>query len=149
MEQSNNIDQGSLENSTGFEVFYQNLNKQGQKFEYLISPSNQYYAYLSKVDQDYSTKLYDIYFELFTKEWGDNVLMNGGVDVKITSPVPPISAFHMRDKIESEIMLMLGLKSVDNLAEGSWYLIHLEKGSSGTLTGDFYNPDIDHIPYTK
>tara|TARA_R110002167_G_scaffold281830_1_gene487111 strand:+ start:2794 stop:3228 length:435 start_codon:yes stop_codon:yes gene_type:complete len=136
-------------NSSGFNGFYENLAKQGKQFEVLISSSNQYFAYLSKVEQNYKTKLYDIYFELFTKEWGDNTLMSGSIDVQMSSPVPPVSAFHMRNKKASDLLAILGLKSQDNLAEGSWYLIELIRGSTGTLDGDFYNPDIDHLPYIK
>ena len=136
-------------NPPGFNGLYENLAKQGNQFDDLISPTNQYYAYLSKVDQISQTKKYDIYFELWTKEWLDNVSRSGDIDVEIAFPPGPVSAFHMRDQDESELLSILGLKNVNNLAEGSWYLIELEKGPTGSLVGDFYNPDIDHIPYTE
>ncbi|MBI3260555.1 MAG: hypothetical protein HYZ54_13940 [Ignavibacteriae bacterium] len=122
--------------------FFGNLSNQGDSFNGLISKSNQYYAFLSKVDQVDSSN-YDLYFELMTKEWGDNVMFAGSVQVSKMPPEIPTASYSMVGQDGSKILSTLGLKSFDDLAEGSWYLIQLEKGETGPLIGNLYNPDID------
>jgi hypothetical protein len=119
---------------------------QGLQFASPISPSNQYYAFLSKADLDETTQLYDVFFELISKEWMDNAVLSAAVDIIAPAPSSPALAYHIPAVEETSIVQALGLKSIDFLAEGSWYLLKLKSGSSGVY-GDLYDPAIDAIKW--
>ena len=129
--------------------FFDNLGKQGDQFNALLSKSNQYYAFLSKVDLiNEKTKKYDVFFELINREWADNALFSSTASInKLPTKIPAV-AYHLPEVDETELLKILNLKSTDYLAEGSWYLIQLEKGATGPLVGDLYDPDID-MPHSS
>lgn len=125
---------------------FNNISEQGSTFNVPISPDGWYYAFLSSVDQDWNTKKYVVLFEVIPKNWADNVIINGTAEIRSTAPISPASCYFLNQVDGSTLLKMLGLTSEDDLAEGSWYLIQLEKSATGELLGDLYNPDIDMQP---
>jgi len=123
---------------------FQNIGKQGDMYSNPLSPSNQYYGFLSSCDQDEATLLYYPMFEVVPMEWMNNVYLKNPT-VSSDPPVAPASCYQIADIAESTLLQALGLKSEDQLAEGSWYFLRLEKGT-GTVSGDLYDPDIDMQP---
>ena len=128
---------------------FNNISEQGSAFNIPISPSGWYYAFLSSVEQDWESQKYVVLFEVVPQEWVDNAIMNGDALISALAPVSPASCYFLNQVDGTTLMNMLGLKSEDDLAEGSWYLIQLEKATSGPLLGDLYNPDIDMEPESK
>lgn len=128
-----------------FDGLFSNLSDQGNVFNGPISPSNRYYAFLSKVDLDETTQLYDVFFELMPKEWADNAFFAGEVNIKAQAPTPPATCYHFPRVPGNEIAARLGLKSPDDMAEGSWYEILIEKKTSeeDNVVGFFYDPSLD------
>ena len=125
-----------------------NLGKQGDTFNKPLSDSNQYYGFLSKADQDWETGLWDVLFEVLPAEWAANALARSGDDVNIIAPIGPASLYHLPAVDQNALLQILGLKTTDDLAEGSWYLLQLEKQDKGTVNGMLYDPDIDMEPNT-
>jgi hypothetical protein len=128
-----------------------NVSAQGKQFDKNpFSQSNQYYAFLAKVEEDESTtpKTYDVLFEVVPQEWMENVILSAATSIKLLAPLAPGSLYHVRDVDETTILNALGLKTTDDLAEGSWYLLTLTKKSESDVgvTGDLYDPDIDMEP---
>ena len=129
-------------NSTWFEVF-QNVREQGTLYEEALSSSNWYLGFLSKADLDPDFKVYDILFEVVPLEWAAMAF-----DVSKASVWPeeiPASLFHMPEVNADLLITMLKVKTDDNVAEGSWYILRLEK-KDDALMGDLYDPDIDMLP---
>lgn len=128
--------------------FFDNLGDQGNAFNKAISASNRYYAFLSKVDGDKFTDIYDVFFELMPKEWADNAFFAGYIDIRAQAPTPPASCYHLTAVSGTEIAAMLGLQKAEDMMEGSWYEVELEKSSSETdrLVGYFYDPALDTDP---
>jgi hypothetical protein len=124
--------------------FFANVGKQGDVYNNPLSPSDLYWAFLSSCEQDEDTGLYYPMFEVVPSEWMNNVYLNPPL---VSSPPPPAPALCFQiDGIQTGALLTaLGLKSEDNLAEGSWYVLKLIKGA-GPVTGNLYNPDIDSQP---
>lgn len=120
-----------------------NVGSQGGKFNTPLSPSNTYLAFLSKADLDDVANVYDILFELVPVEWAANVLAVSAGDTEYPAPLSPATLYAMQNVDPPTLLAMLGLESDDDLAEGSWYFLQLEPGSTGKLTGDLYDPDID------
>jgi hypothetical protein len=120
-----------------------NVGGQGNQFDGPISPSNTYLGFLSKADLDDVANVYDVLFELVPIEWAVNVLVVSSSDAEYPAPPSPATLYHMTNVDPTALLDMLGLKSADDLAEGSWYFLQLEQGSTGKLTGDLYDPDID------
>lgn len=127
---------------------FSNLGGQGDAFNNLISPTNRYYAFLSKVDLDTRTGMYDVFFELMPKEWADNAFFAGIVDIKAQAPTPPASNYHIPGVSGTEMAQMLGLQKPDDMAEGSWYEIMIEKSTSedDRIVGYFYDPALETDP---
>jgi hypothetical protein len=130
--------------SPSWNSLFQNVGKQGDVLDNPLSPSNQYYGFLSSCDQDEETQLYYAMFEVVPVEWAHNVYLKDPT-VSTSPPIAPASCYQIADISGTTLLNALGLKSEDYLAEGSWYLLRLEKGT-GTVTGDLYNPDIDMQP---
>lgn len=131
---------------------FTNTGQQANQYNGPLSPSNFYYAYLSKVDLDESTNTSDVFFEMISKEWMDVAILSGSVNPVTTPPTTPAVAFHIPfcgvdnngGYSQDLIMSCLGLKSADNLAEGSWYLLQLNNNpGTGAVIGLLYDPDID------
>jgi len=125
---------------------FQNVGAQGAAFDKSsLSPNGQYYAFLSKVDLiDLDAKTYDVFFELVRADWMQNAVLSGSASASAPAPTSPAVLYHVPSVAEGDILKALGLKSTDDLAEGSWYLIALTKGK-GAITGDLYDPDIDKV----
>jgi hypothetical protein len=126
------------------------INIQGQPFgDNPISESGNYYGFLSKVDLDQETNLYDVLFEVVSKEWMDNALMSRPVSIPSLLPPSPALLYHIRGVPEATILKTLGLTTADDMAEGSWYLLGLSKSppklAEGDVAGDLYDPDLDTI----
>lgn len=133
----------ALEPSSSWRGLFRNVGAQGDAFEQSsLSPNGQYYAFLSKVDLDATTETYDVFFELVRADWMENAVLSGSTSVSAPAPSSPAVLYHVPSVAEKDILSALGLKSADDLAEGSWYLITLTKGT-GTITGNLYDPDID------
>jgi hypothetical protein len=145
--------------SSSWQGLFGNVGAQGSQFDRPLSPSGQYYAFLSKADpaggtygpptpppeSSYDTA-YDVLFELVSKEWMDNVVFSPPIDVRQTAPTPPALLYHVWNVPTDAILKALGLSTTDDLAEGSWYLISLTEGDKGAVVGDLYDPDIDWLP---
>jgi hypothetical protein len=127
--------------SSDWQQLFSSVGKQGTTEP--LSASNQYYAFLSKADLDASKNTYDILFEVVPKEWADAAIFASPIDVRAPAPAAPASLFHIRGADPNDVVTMLGVKSTDYVAEGSWYLLTLTQGATGALTGDLYDPDID------
>jgi hypothetical protein len=129
-----------------YTALFSNVGAQGKALDAPLSKSDQYYAYLSKVEQNASTELYDVLFEVIPYEWAENALFARTQDVPIMAPTSPASLYHITAVDQGTILGALGLRSADYLAEGSWYLLTLVKGEDGkSVTGDLYDPDIDKL----
>ncbi|MBV9762800.1 MAG: hypothetical protein JO340_19735 [Acidobacteriaceae bacterium] len=134
--------------SSGWDTLFKNVGAQGAKFDRdPLSPTGQYYGFLSSVEFDQTTKTYDVLFELVQKEWNDNAVIDPDTEIRAPAPFAPALLYHIRDIAEEPLLEALGLATPDNLAEGSWYLLTLQKGKD-TVTGDLYDPDIDLLPST-
>lgn len=121
--------------------------KQGDLIPVPLSPTNQYYAFLSKLDLDVSTNLYDIFFEVLSKEWTDNAILSASVDFIAPSSFLPALAYHIPTVAESDLVALLGLETIDDAAEGSYYLLTLSPDiNKSDVVGSLYDPDIDAIP---
>lgn len=120
---------------------FQNVGGQGSQFNGPISKSGRYYAFLSKADLDETTGTFDVFFELLPFEWAENAILSG-LDVDLPPPLSPEIVYHVPSADPSALLSMLGLKTADNLAEGSWYLLQLAPGTGG-ISGDLYDPNID------
>ena len=122
-----------------------NLAGQGRPFDNPFSPTNQYFAFLSKADLDVTTGLFDVLFEVLPAEWVELVVLlaTNRVDAKL--PESPASLFHIIGVQPEAILQALGLDNPDNLAEASWYLLTLTPKQNGgdVVNGDLYDPDID------
>ena len=96
-------------------------------------------------------------FELVSQEWMDSAV--NARPISIDRPMPPAPAllYALHDVDETTLLKALGLKTADDLAEGSWYLINLspskskaerqqlELGEGTGISGDLFDPDIDSI----
>ena len=119
---------------------FQNTSEQGSQYDSPLSESNEYLAFLSKEDFDPDESTYDILFEVVPFQWAVKVL---AVSRSVFWPNSvPASLFHMHGVNKDALIEMLRIGTADNLAEGSWYVLRLEKGSDG-LRGTLYDPDID------
>jgi hypothetical protein len=119
-------------------------NAGGQGTTNPISPSNQYYGFLSKADLNPTSNTYDILFEVIPKEWADAAILASPIDVRAPAPPSPASLYHIRDADPTAVVTVLGVKNTDYVAEGSWYLLTLTPGAlQKAVTGDLYDPDID------
>lgn len=128
---------------------FSNLKGQGNAFNQLISPSNRYYAFLSKADLvDERTNTYDILFELMPKEWAENAFFAGKIDIQATAPTPPATCYHVPFVSWAEIAQMLHLKDPNELIEGSWYEVQLAKSTSeeDTVVGYLYDYTLETDP---
>jgi hypothetical protein len=127
---------------------FSNLGGQGNAFNNLISPSNRYYAFLSKVDGDKYTDVYDVFFELMPKEWADNAFFAGQIDIRAQAPTPPASCYHIPRVSGTEMARILGLQKAEDMMEGSWYEIMIEKSISDDdiAVGYLYDPALDFDP---
>lgn len=135
-----------------------NVGAQGNRFDAPISPSGQYYAFLSKADPAGGTygegsepldDAYDVLFELISKEWMDNAVFSSPIEVRKPAPTPPALLYHIGNVPTAAILKALGLTTTDDLAEGSWYLVSLNQGDKGAVVGDLYDPDIDMRPGSR
>lgn len=131
---------------------FNNTSQQANQFNGPLSPGNFYYAFLSKVDLDESTSTSDVFFELVLKEWMDAAILSGSVDTMAPPPTSPALCFHIPycgvdnkgGYNQSVILSLLGLKTANNLAEGSWYLIKLSNTPGpNAVIGVLYDPDLD------
>jgi hypothetical protein len=116
---------------------------QGSSFEGPLSPSNTYYAFLSKVDLDATTNLYDVMFEVVAAEWMRNALLSSTVSFEAPPPCSPALIYHIAQIDATTLVSTLDVKSIDFVAEGSWYLLTLLSATDGI--GDLYDPDIDMV----
>jgi len=126
--------------------FFSNVSRQGTIFDSPIADNGRYYAFLSKADYDESTDTWSVMFEVQPAKWVINVFEAGSVQINYMAPVGPASIFHLTSVLTNPLLEKLGLSSTDDLAEGTWYAIAIEKQDSGPLNGIFYNPDIDTNP---
>ncbi|HYI10880.1 MAG TPA: hypothetical protein VEK57_17605 [Thermoanaerobaculia bacterium] len=117
------------------------VSEQGSQFEGPLSPSNQYYAFLSKVDLDDTTQLYDVMFEVVAQEWAQNALFSSAVFLSAPPPVSPALIYHIPGIDQNTLVNTLGVTSIDFVAEGSWYLLTFEQAPGGN--NSLYHPDID------
>lgn len=124
---------------------------QGAQFSGRPGQSDEYYGFLSKVDLDTSEAqpVWDILLEVVNKQWLDNVLSQ---PLDVAAPLPPLPAllFHAPRLSQDVLLETLGVKDVNSVAEGSWYLVTLTKSSGLTedpsrFTGDLFDPDIDQV----
>ena len=76
----------------------------------------------------------------------ENVIFSRSVSISARTPTVPALLYHIRAADENALLKALGLTSTDYLAEGSWYQLKLSRGSTGPVTGDLYDPDIDTVP---
>lgn len=131
---------------------FTNTGQQANQFNGPLSPSNFYYACLSKVDLDESTGTTDLFFELVLKEWMEAAILSSSVTTMAPPPTSPALCFHIPycgvdnqgGYSQATILSLLGLKTADNLAEGSWYLLELNSTpGTGAVIGVLYDPDLD------
>jgi hypothetical protein len=123
-----------------------NVGKQGDNFVHPISKTGDYYGFLSKADFNEDTQRWAVMFEMQPVEWLLNVFQFGSVVVNIPVPVGPASIYSPMEVETIPLLQVLGIKNTDQLAEGSWYRMHLEKTDQGAVNGRFYNPEIDTHP---
>lgn len=132
---------------------FQGVAAQGQAFaDDPLADDGVYYGFLSKVDLDDATTTYDVLFEVVNKAWMDNAVFSRQLSVPRTLPKAPALLYHLPAVPAAELLQVLGLKTTDDLAEGSWYQITLSKSQrqnltagDGALVGDLFDPDIDSI----
>ncbi len=128
----------------GWTGAFTNVSGQGAIFDDPMSEGGQYYAFLSKVDLDAVANTYDLLFEVVPKLWLENAIATTTVDLPMEAPTSPASLFHIVAADPTTVLNVLGVKSPDLVAEGSWYLLTLTQDpAQGQLPGDLYDPDID------
>ncbi|MGN6566472.1 MAG: hypothetical protein ACTHJ0_00895 [Flavipsychrobacter sp.] len=122
------------------------ISTQGKEFDYPKSVRNEYYAFLSMCIFDDSTEKWSVLFELLPTEWVKNVYEIGSMAVKDLAPTGPASWYYIESATASALEVMMGVDSVEELAEGSWYILTIQEGKTGELFGDFYSPEIAKDP---
>lgn len=117
-----------------------NVAAQGNQFNKQIADDGRYYGFLCKADFDEAEKKWDVFFEVVNKKFLANVLLR---TTQIPAKLPPMPGlgFHLEKVEEDALLKCLGLTDVENLAEGSWYELVLDKRSDGAL-GVLYDPDL-------
>jgi hypothetical protein len=114
-----------------------------------ISPSDSYLACLSKADFDVTLSKWFLFFDMIPAEAALLALMGTGSD-GMPPPIVPTIFFHATDAVELIVLQSLGLKSVDEIVEASWYILQLQKGGdrSTAVVGDLYHPDLGLVADT-
>lgn len=126
---------------------FTSVNDQGQNlFTPPLSPSNWYYAFLSKVDLDDTSQTYDLMFEVVAYEWMQNAIASSPVDIVAPFPVSPALIYHVVGLTEAEVVKTLNVSDIKWVAEASWYLLQLMPGTNSNT--DLYDPNIDTLPPT-
>jgi hypothetical protein len=134
---------GSVSNpSPGWQNAFSSVSSQGKAFDGRISPSNQYYSFLSSCEQDETTELYYAMFEIVPYEWFQNVYASDPIIKLLAPPRQPASLYMMKDLTESQLLTALGQKSIDDVAAGSWYLLVLTSGT-GSYNGTLLDANFD------
>lgn len=144
--------------STPWSNLFKGVSQQNQAYQDdPISPSGNYYAFLSKADLDAGakTKSWEVLFELVSQEWMDSAVNSRPIAIDRPMPPAPALLYALHDVDEATLLKALGLKTTDDLAEGSWYLLNLspskskalqaELGEGTGISGDLFDPDIDSI----
>ena len=141
--------------NTPWSNLFKGVSEQNQDYQDdPISPSGNYYAFLSKVDLDDSgkTPAYEVLFELVSKEWMESAVISRPISVSRPMPPAPALLYAMHQIDETSLLKALGLTDPGDIAEGSWYLINLSPAKGGAqlgegtgLVGDLFDPDIDSI----
>lgn len=108
-----------------------------------VPQDNLFCAFLSKADLDATTNSFDLMFEMVPAQWMLPAIIAPPVSTDIPAPVSPALIYHIRGADAPTVVNLLGVKSTDYVAEGSWYVLALVAGSSGQVHGDLYDPDID------
>ena len=123
---------------------FKNIGDQGAQFKGRISPSNRYVSYLSSCEQDEKTNLYYVMFEVLPYEWFMNAY-GGKSDIRAL-PVPdsPVSLYMIEGITEDDLLRALQLKSADDIAAGSWYLLELRSGT-GKFNGRLVDGEFDKV----
>jgi len=105
-----------------------------------------YLACLSKVDLDQTSSTWFLFFDMVPAEAVLLGLM-GKSGESMPPPETPVIYFHATDALQSVTMDALGLKSLDDLAEGSWYVLWLQQGGDrkDAVVGDLYHPDLGFV----
>jgi hypothetical protein len=112
-----------------------------------LSEDGEYYAYLSTVDPvpiegESTSQSWDVMFELVSKSLLDVALFKRSVP----SPRPPdvpILVFEVEGADEETLFKTLGVETADDLAEGSWFELTIEKGAKpGTIEGTLFDAGI-------
>lgn len=129
--------------NSSYEALFGSVSSQGSQFEGPLSPSNQYLAFLSKVDLDDTTSTYDVMFEVVAMEWAQNALLSSSVSINAPPPAAPALIYHIPSIAADALMTALGVNTIELIAEGSWYLLTLEKTTDGASS--LYDPDIDQL----
>ena len=119
-----------------------NTSAQGAGLNGPLSPSNQYYAFLSSADPDGAGGPYITMFECIPKEWTDNTVLAAAVSVraKLTIPIPA-TLFTPIPMTEAQILTAFGITSMDYFAESSWFLITLTTDAESSISGDLCDPN--------
>jgi hypothetical protein len=127
---------------------FDNVGGQGAQFDKPLSPTNQYYGFLSNVDlaDGVDPNIYDLLFEVVPKEWVDNAVLSSPVSIDYRAPECPTSLYHVPAAGTRALLGRLGLASVEELAEGSWYLLTLVASTeSDDVEGNLYDPFIGAV----
>lgn len=122
-----------------------NVGAQGIQFDNPISASNSYYAYLTNADQDESTGLWSLVFEMAPAEWVQNVYFKDPI-MRQSAPHAPATLYQLLQLTTTQVLQALGVKDEGHVAEGSWYYLVLSPGT-GSISGDILNVNFDKLPF--
>ena len=129
---------------------FANVTGQGDLFNKRISPDGWYYAFLSKLDPHYPVDDGKgepdglvVTFEIAPRAYVENSVLRTDSKIRIFPRNIPASLLQFDNVLESDLRLILKLLESDPLAEGEWYLIHLENPPAKGLSAIMVDPDID------
>jgi len=129
---------------------FASVSNQGDRFNVRISEDGWYYAFLSKLDPHYAGNDgkgeqdgLTVTFEIAPQAYMDNAVLRSDSPMRSYPRNMPASLLHFEKVLESDLRRLLKLTESDLLAEGEWYLVHLESPPAKGIDAVMVDPDLD------
>ncbi|NDY73027.1 hypothetical protein DO021_16555 [Desulfobacter hydrogenophilus] len=107
---------------------FQSIAALGKKYDNEDSPTEQYYGFLTKIEDVSYQAQWSVQFELVPKEWMDVAVLGLKSTVRSQPPASPATLLVFEDASPDDIAKNLS-RDVDDIKEGDWYMITLGKGN--------------------
>jgi hypothetical protein len=110
------------------------------------SPSDVYFAYIDKADWDDTANVWYLMFDMVPAE-AALLGLAGSTGDAMPAPILPTIIFHATGALQAAVSTALQLTGNDEPAEGSWYVLYLEKGGDRKtqVVGELHHPDTDFL----